>query len=417
LVLSMVGGTIGFLVGELILANYQDQWPQWLLMGIYFGQYALFVGLGCLIAEMISPRLNGLGWRQRYLGFSWKMLVPSTLVMLFIAGSLFQLLYGLGFGGAKPSSANDVVMLLDVSDSMRQTDPDRQLFKAAADLIRKMDGDKRVAVIVFNDQAGVLQPLVPVNDQAIKERMIQLLNEYNSPSGGTNIEAALKTAMDHLQQAQSEGSMLILMSDGYSDVDLDTALAPYKQERIAVNTVGMNGVETKATDLLKSVATQTEGHYFSVEHADQLSSAFTQIYLLNQRDQHLVGERLGQAHDSTLYVALRIMLMTAIGTLVGLSLGLVFDNKFLAKSFSIGGTVAGLLGGLLLEFGLGHPLLPNAVVRLFADVAMALVLSVFTAVIPVQERSAAAQGSFSKGRFTSAKPFPNKKVSSNRFDM
>ncbi len=415
--LSMVGGTVGFIVGELILAYFNDHLPHWLLMGIYFGQYALFVGLFCLFAEMISPHLNGTGWKQRYLGFSWKMLIPSTLVMLFVAGSLFQVVYGLDFGGKKPANANDIVMLLDVSDSMHETDPNHQLFKAAADVIRNMDAGKRVAIIVFNDQASVLQPLVPLANQETKDKIIQLLNEYPGPSGGTDIGAALRTAMDHMQQMQSERSMLILMSDGYSQLDLNASLQPYKLNQIAINTVGISNVEAKAIDLLKTIAKETNGSYFSAENADQLSTIFGQIYRLSQQDHHLVGPRHGLAADSGIYGGLRIAFVTILGGLIGLSLGLFFDNKYLAKSFSIGGIAAGLIAGLILEFGLGRSLLPDLLVRLLADLVLALILSVFTALVAIQERSTgSAQGSFTRGRFASGSARSDKQASSSRFD-
>lgn len=418
LIFSMVGGAIGFLVGEFLLAEYNDQLPHWLLMGIYFGQYALFVGLGCLVAEMISPQLNGIGWKQRHLGFSWKMLVPSTLVLLFLAGSLFQLIYGMDIGGAKPGSADDVVMLLDVSDSMQQTDPDRQLFDAAAEVIRNMDADKRVGIIVFNDRADILQPLERVANQETKDHIIQLLKNYSAPAGGTNIGAALQTAMDHLQQMNSEHSMLILMSDGYSQVDLTTALAPYQAGKIAIHTVGISNVEAKATELLQKIAAQTNGTYYSVEHANELSVVFNKIYLLNNQEHHLVGKRVASAADSTVYAVLRVLFLTLIGGLIGLSLGLIFDNKFLAKSFFAGGLVAGLIAGLLLEFGIGHSLFTDLLVRLFADVLMAAVLAVFTAIIPVQERSAATDtGSFTRGKGTSGKRFNEKNVTSSGFDV
>ncbi|RNB90457.1 VWA domain-containing protein [Brevibacillus fluminis] len=416
LILSMVGGAVGFLVGEYLLAEYENQLPQWLLMGLYFGQYALFVGLGCLLAEMISPQLNGLGWKQRYLGFSWKMLVPSTLVMLFVAGSLFQLIYGMNIGGVKPASADDVIMVLDISDSMSQTDPNRQLFSAAADVIRNMDDDKRVGIIVFNDQATILQPLTNVSSQKVKDHIIALLKNYQAPAGGTNIGEALSTAMEHMKQMNSTRSMLILMSDGYSQVDLATALAPYQQNHVAINTVGISNVEADATNLLKNIAEQTDGTYYSVENANELSAIFHKIYLLNNRDQHLVGERVGAAADSTVYAVLRVFFLTLIGGLVGLSLGLFFDNKHLAKSFLAGGLVSGLLAGLILELGLGHSAFTDILVRLIAAIVMAAVLAIFTAIMPVQERSLTA-GSFSRSRNVGEKTFTDRKASGKRFDM
>lgn len=64
-----------------------------------------------------------------------------------------------------------------------------------------------------------------------------------------------------------------------------------------------------------------------------------------------MGERNGSDSGRLLYAVERVLLLTATGALLGLALGLIFDNKHIAKSFSIGGAVAGLLVGLVLEMG------------------------------------------------------------------
>lgn len=57
---SLLGGGVAFVLGELLLSRRPYDLPSIVLVGIYFAIVALGVGLGCLIAEMISPRLNGL---------------------------------------------------------------------------------------------------------------------------------------------------------------------------------------------------------------------------------------------------------------------------------------------------------------------------------------------------------------------
>jgi len=283
---SLVGGVIGFLVGEVILSQLAGELPQWALMGLYFGQYAFFVGLMCLIAEMISPRLNGFGWKQRYLGFSWKMLVPSTLVMVGVASMLFQLLYGSQFQQA--SGANNIVMVLDTSGSMRQSDPNNQLFKAAADMVQKMDSDMKVAVVTFNDQTDVLQPLVALNSKAVKEEVVQKLLNHTGTDGGTRIGLALQAGLDQLQaEGQLENSTVVLMSDGYSNLDMASTLAPFKQNHVLIHTVGMSKIDAAGTQLLEQIAAETGGQYFNVEHAEQMTGIFGQIYDMSRQDRNL----------------------------------------------------------------------------------------------------------------------------------
>ncbi|XOS91434.1 vWA domain-containing protein [Brevibacillus laterosporus] len=333
---SLIGGIIGFVVGEMILNLLSNELPQWVVMGLYFGQYALFVGLMCLIAELISPQLNGQGWRQRYVGFSWKMLVPSTFIMLGVVAMLLQFFYGTSF--QRTSGSNNIVMLLDISSSMQDSDKDGQLFKSAADVVRRMDNDTSVAVITFNQQASILQPLVRLNNQKVRDDVIQKLNSHKGPSGGTDIEEALQTALHHINSEtnNSGNNTVILMSDGYSDVDLDKSLQPFKQSQIIVHTVGMSTVSADGTQLLKRIAEETSGNYYDIEHTDQITGVFGKIYDMSRQDRELVKERTGTTENSLFYAILRIVSLLVIGALLGLAVGLFFDNKYIAKGFTLG---------------------------------------------------------------------------------
>ncbi|KQL46798.1 hypothetical protein AN963_18020 [Brevibacillus choshinensis] len=415
---SLVGGVIGFVVGEVILSQLSTELPQWLLMGLYFGQYALFVGVMCLVAEMISPRLNGHGWKQRYVGASWKMLVPSTLVMVGVAAMLLQLLYG--FSYQRASSTDNIVMLLDTSDSMKVSDPNNQLFQAASDVVRKMDNDMQIAVITFNDRTEVLQPLVQLSDQNVKDTVIAKLQNHPGPSGGTQIEKALQTALEQLQAAQqlNPSSTVVLMSDGYSNVDLQKAMEPYKQANMHIHTVGMSQVDADGTYLLKRIAEETGGTYFNVDHAEELSGIFGQIYDMSRQDRNLVSERTGATSDSTFFAIIRVVGMLIIGGLLGLALGLIFDNRHLAKSFTIGGAVAGLLAGLLLESALTSTDWLDTTIRLLACALMAVVMTLFTVFIPAS--TSGGQISFKSriglGKRSSERMLESGNRTSKRFD-
>ncbi|GIO07669.1 hypothetical protein J31TS6_36970 [Brevibacillus reuszeri] len=378
---SLVGGVIGFLVGEVILDRLSGEFPQWAVMGLYFGQYAFFVGLMCLIAEIISPRLNGYGWKQRYLGFSWKMLVPSTLLMVGVAAMLLQLLYGSSF--QQSSGANNIVLVLDTSGSMSQSDPDNQLFKAAADMVQKMDSDMKVAVVTFNERTEVLQPLVSLSSKATRDEVIQKLLNQKGTDGGTRIGLALQAGLEQLQASnQLENSTVVLMSDGYSDLDVASTLAPFKQNHVLIHTVGMSKIDAAGTSLLEQIAAETGGRYFNVDHADEMTGIFGQIYDISRQDRNLVTERTGATEESLFYTILRVVSLLIIGGLLGLGLGLIFDNRHLAKSFTIGGAVAGLLAGLILEMGLMSIDLLDMVVRLIALALLAVVLTIFTVFFP-----------------------------------
>lgn len=384
LLLSLLGGAVGFLIGELVIARLSDQLPDAVVTGIYLGNLALWIGLFCLIAEMIQPVLNGQSWRQRYTGLSWKLLVPATLVMLFAAGAILEWGYGLHLGGAK--QVKDIVLAIDNSGSMQETDPEEERYKAAAQLITQMDSDKRVAVVEFHDQAQVIQPFELMKSQAVKEEVIARIDALEPTSAGTDIALALSETMSQIQKQsdQNRGTLVILLSDGFSDIDTTQVLEQYIQQGIVVHTVGLSQVNAAGAGLLTEIAQRTGGEYYDVQEADKLSQVFQRIYD-RIGDRTLLTERTGVLQDSTYYMIYRLVAFAIIGLLIGLSLGIVFDNRFLARSFTFGGVASGILAGVVMEFGLSGAAFSDTIIRLFACLILAGITPLFTLVVPISE--------------------------------
>jgi Ca-activated chloride channel family protein len=400
LLFSLIGGAAGFLIGEIVLLRFLDEWPHWLVIGVYFGVMAFCIGLLCLIAELISPKLNGMSWKQRYAGLSWKLLVPATLVLLFTAGSLLELGYQINPAGAK--KVNDLVLVIDNSGSMAQNDPNNDRIAAAKNMIGQMDKDKRVAVILFGDEPQVLQPFTPVGTDAEKQAVYDKLEQIPSTDSGTNFDLALSETLRQIQNRgeSDNGAMVILLSDGYSDLDTATALAPYMERNIAVNTVGLSVTDSGGVGLLRAIAQMTGGTYYDVTDAGQLSLVFGEIYN-SLGDRTLLTERTGMYADSTYLAIYRTVALVIIGALIGLALGLMFDNRYLARNFAIGGIPAGLLAGLLLENGLHGSIWLDPIVRLLAAVLLAGVIALFSFVLPIRDHGKSSGGT---GREVSTRP-------------
>ncbi|WP_127593857.1 vWA domain-containing protein [Paenibacillus lautus] len=386
LLCSLVGGGIGFAIGEFLLRQWGIGLPVIVVTGIYFGILALCIGLACLIAELISPRLNGSSWRQRYTGTSWKLLIPSTLVALFLLGMLFEWVYQLNPGSAKP--VKDIVLIIDNSGSMKETDPNQDRYTAAKNLINRMDEDNRVSVMVFDHATTLLQPFTRVKNQETKDEIIAEIDGLATTDGGTDISLALEDTMTHIQESHDAGrsAMVIMLSDGFSETDHARVLADYKQQQIAVNTIGLSLVNPDGAQLLQTIAAETGGQYYDVQNAADLSFVFQKIYD-DVGDRSLLTKRTGVMEDSVYYQIVRIAAMLLIGAAMGLALGTVFDNRHLALSFSIGGAVSGLLAGIVLEYGLSGEEIGDASVRLIACLILAGIIALFTLVIPVKESS------------------------------
>ncbi|WP_046213788.1 vWA domain-containing protein [Paenibacillus wulumuqiensis] len=381
---SLIGGAIGFILSEWFLHSYLDRMPRIFLMGIYFGIISLMIGIFCLLAEVISPKLNGASWRQRYTDVSWKLLVPATLVVMFIGGLAAEALYQLDFNGAK--TVKDVVVVIDNSGSMQGTDPQNLRYQAVKNMVDSMDKDMRVGIVQFSDEASVALPLTVLNP-ASKQQVHQTMDTMVTTDGGTDFTLALNTAMQMIQEQNDDtrGTVVIMLSDGDSTLDSNT-LQPFQQQGIAIHTIGLSLQNGVNPNLLPEIASQTGGQYYDVSQATDLPKTFQQIYdTLDKRT--LVTERSEPFNSNLYYQILHVVLIMILGALLGVGLGLLFDNRFLARSFGIGGGVGGLLAGLLLEWGIGKTDWTDGVIRFLAIMILALVIALFTLVIPIGENN------------------------------
>ncbi|MCQ4087566.1 VWA domain-containing protein [Saccharibacillus sp. JS10] len=404
LLLAIVGGAVGFGIGEWWLARFEGQISRVVLVGVYFSVLAFCIGLGCLVAEMISPKLSGKSWRERYAGFSWQLLVPTTLAAFLILGSLFEFVYELDLGGVK--KVNDIVLLIDNSGSMVDSkegglgnDNEGKRFDAAKELIERMDGDKRVAVLTFDDQAQLIQPFTSVATNEQKQRVNFKIDAIKPTDYPTDIDVALSETLKQIQDQGSpdNGAMVILLSDGVTDIDMNKVVTPYREKRVPINAIALGDTENSALNqaslqelkngfaLLQKMAERTGGTYTNVANADQISLAFQDIYQ-NLDDHTLLTERTGAPAGSTYLQVLHVILIVLIGAALGIALGVMFDNRFLAKSFGIGGAVSGLVAGLILELGLQGDEVNHSGVRLFAVLALATIIALFTLVVPIREQ-------------------------------
>jgi Ca-activated chloride channel homolog len=379
-IFTAVGGVIGAIVGEFLLSNLQGDMPNSILIGLYFGQLGLWIGIMALIAEKVSPRLNGRRWAERYALFSLKLLVPVMVLLPFIVGTILQFIYELDALDAKPPQ--DIVLIVDSSGSMLETDPENKTVAAVKDFLMEIDSKQRSAVFTFSDQVKMLQPFTYLKNDSERQQAGLHLENTILFDGGTDIGLSLSDAMDYIENDnQDRRTMVVLLSDGISEVNVRKAVKPYQEKRMVINTVGLSREKYEGAELLEEIAVRTGGFYYSVNDASKLSSAFQEI----QKDNHdrlLVDERLGLAQYLVLYKVLRVLFIALLGAVLGLALGLMFDNRFLAQSFGWGGLTAGVLAGLILESGFSSLFFDGFLLRLVSNIILAVIVSLFSAIVP-----------------------------------
>lgn len=395
LIFGMIGGFIGFLAGEWLLEEFTYIIPDSFLSGIYFGILAFCIGIMCIMAEIFFTKINSKSWRNKYYKSSLKYLIPCTFIMLFACAGLLQYIYGLNF--QKVKEINDVVMLIDISGSMANTDSENRRFTAVENLLLQMDEQKRAAVFVFDESVKNIQDMRYVTYE-LKKGIKEKLASYSVPSGRTNIKDALEKAFSHINETSEadRAAMVILLSDGDDSFGLGqnfkATVDPYRKADIPVFTIGMNNSNE---GMLKRISRYSGGNYYSVSKVDEIENIFERVY--KERDLRLLmGERTGSASYKILYAAMRVLFMSIVGMLIGLSVGVLFDNKYIARSLAIGGIAAGTASGFILEIGFRLSPWLGFTHRLISDISLGAIFTLFTLVLGIDKVGRVTGGRINK---------------------
>lgn len=139
------------------------------------------------------------------------------------------------------SEGVDLVIALDTSKSMLATDvaPNRlaRAKLAIQDLLTELGGD-RVALIPFAGTSFVQSPLTLDRD-AIRESL-ESIEVGIIPRGGTNLPAAIESALEAFEGRQGNHQAIVLITDGEShEGDIDDAVKLATDRGVKIFTVGI----------------------------------------------------------------------------------------------------------------------------------------------------------------------------------
>jgi len=201
---------------------------------------------------------------------------------------------------------SDVRVLIDISGSMKQTDP-KNLRKPALDLIVRLLPDKsRAGVWTFGNSVNMLMPFKPVDAEWRKQAAAKS-NEINSIAMYTNIGKALdEVSFDKKSLSPDYKTHIVLLTDGVVDIGSDAVANNTERQRIIndilpslkaagyiIHTIALS--ENSDMDLLKKISAATDGVYTQAISADQLMSVFLKIF-----DQAVPAERVPLENNSFL---------------------------------------------------------------------------------------------------------------------
>lgn len=187
----------------------------------------------------------------------------------------------------------DVRIIIDISGSMKQTDPNNLRIPALNLLLELMPEGAQAGIWTFGKYVNNLVPVAVVDDQWRKKAKASSSN-ITSVGLKTNLAGALNDAAWGLQPDSGFQQSVILLTDGKVDVadKNDTAgaqknaverqklmaevLDKYRNASANIHTLALSDLADK--NLLQQIAIETDGLYSQAVNAEELMKAFLRAF-------------------------------------------------------------------------------------------------------------------------------------------
>ncbi|WP_020208948.1 VWA domain-containing protein [Gilvimarinus chinensis] len=189
----------------------------------------------------------------------------------------------------------DVRLLVDISGSMKNTDPDNLRQPALELMVKLLSESAYGGVWTFGEQVNMLVPFSR-SDEDWQRRALEQTSRINSVGLFTNIGEVLHRATE--VPAKTSSADVILLTDGKIDVDKNAGVNSRERNRvlsellpeIAEKNFRLHTIALSAdadSELLQQLSRTTDGHHLVAKNADELMQAYLQIF-----DQAVPAKRL-----------------------------------------------------------------------------------------------------------------------------
>ena len=197
---------------------------------------------------------------------------------------------------AYAEKTGDFRVLVDVSGSMKQSDPN-DMRKPAVELLIRLAPDRSlVGIWTFGQQVDILAPYRSVSGNWRKFSSSQV-DQIHSSAMRTNIGLALEMVLieEHFPVSERRsgiGRTVLLLTDGLVDISPDIRINEKERSRIlkellpklkntglTIHTIALSANADQ--ELLKQLSLATDGIFFIAENADQLTSVFLSVFDLS----------------------------------------------------------------------------------------------------------------------------------------
>ncbi|PHS22471.1 MAG: hypothetical protein COA83_11705 [Methylophaga sp.] len=190
---------------------------------------------------------------------------------------------------AATEPVSDIRVLIDVSGSMKQNDPNNLRAPALRLIVGLMPENVVAGAWTFGEHVNVVVPHRRVND-SWKLKAQQQSKKIHSRSLFTDMEQVLNKATADQQNDNTKIQRnIILLSDGLVDISsdseftkqsrqriLDDVIPRLKQANIAIHTIALSAIADH--ELLRAMSLATDGWYEQVDNADALQRVFLHLF-------------------------------------------------------------------------------------------------------------------------------------------
>ena len=187
------------------------------------------------------------------------------------------------------SVSNDIRVLIDVSGSMKQNDPDNLRIPAIKLLVNLLPANTKAGFWLFAEDTLELIPS-SVATEVWKKRALKKIKRTHSRGLLTDIEKSFQVVTkDWLKESDQHQRHLILLTDGMVDVSkdfmesadsreriIDTIIPQLQQQGIKVHTIALSENADKV--LMEKLAISTDGGHETVRSAKQLQRVFLKMF-------------------------------------------------------------------------------------------------------------------------------------------
>ncbi len=311
---ALIGGAIGWFLGEILYAALIDQVWKPLVVALFFLVLAAAVCLCLLAASKITGDLDYF-MNNPINHDTFKRLLPVALIAVFLGSMLLEFLYELG-GDLWAPEPTSYIFALDISSSMTVTDPNNQEAEAVKKIIGQMDDDFPFAVYTFATNVERVEEMHrKTKEDNDKERKF----EYE---GSTSMYGVLDQIISDYQDGQNNSNWvggdsprIILVSDGSpTDGDLFGQRSYDIARSCRDKGVSICGISVVGADqeLMKKLSENTGGKSFSINDIDNLYDSLSSALTARSFGNRTLISYRGFVHSDILYCLMRILFIAVI---------------------------------------------------------------------------------------------------------